>query len=400
MTKERIQKLCEYIDKNRAKNFPIRNAMLERETDYIRNNYFKMLAVLLQQEDEISGGQENFFDRLLAGVVTDYRIEDYMRQALEITIEEYINFTTACKENALKYRFILDGILLISVEQRREDAYKLLAAFCEALVLNKGEIKYLSEVARSILELDEEAYVVAESKAVTSVPAEIFREYISLISSDCVCSNGELTIFHPTSKSEVTVDALERTGENTAPNIKLINVIADLAEYPLLFNNREKVVLDGCQFTGGSKYPICFNNCEEIEIRNCKFKKFSNRVLVVRSKTKLSVENTKFSECFLSFGDYFCYDLCYSGVIAMKGGVADFDTCIFKECGVVDDSNYVFDGIEFLCIGDGAEYKINKCQFIQCVHKEAKGSVRLEAPMFPSNSQSIDCTFENSTKFC
>lgn len=53
MSKDRISRLCEYIDKNKAKNYPIHNSILSTETDYIKNSYFKMLAVILEQGQEI-----------------------------------------------------------------------------------------------------------------------------------------------------------------------------------------------------------------------------------------------------------------------------------------------------------------------------------------------------------
>lgn len=91
MSNDRISRLCEYIDKNKAKNYPIYNSVLNMETDYIKNLYFKMLAVILQQGQEISDSQRALFERQVAGVECDYQVTDYFRQALEIEIEEYVD---------------------------------------------------------------------------------------------------------------------------------------------------------------------------------------------------------------------------------------------------------------------------------------------------------------------
>jgi len=396
LAKERIQKLCEYIDKNRAKNYPIKNTMLENETDFIKNNYFKMLAVLLQQGDEVTGGQENLFKRLLEGVKTDYKLEDYMRQALEITVEEFIDFTAAYKESPLKYRFVLDGILLINAEKRNKDVYKLLASFCEALLLNKEEVNYLSEVGKSILELDVGAYAVAESKAVASIPAEIYSGYISLIPSDCICSNEELVIFHPTLEEDVTIDVLERMGENPAPNIRVLNVTVDLSEYSLVFRNRKKVVLDGCRFIGGDR-SICFDECNKIEIRNCIFEKFTQRALDITSGIRLYIRNSRFLECiYLDSANY--YKEVLGGVIYMGRGVAYLDMCIFQECGVQNHIPGTVHTAKNAIIACGGKYKVNGCKFIQCTSKS--GKYIYDATMFPPNTEGINCTFENSAKFC
>ena len=84
MSNDRISRLCEYIDKNKAKNYPIYNNVLNMETDYIKNSYFKMLAVILQQGQEIYDSQRALFERQVEGVECDYQVTDYFRQALEI----------------------------------------------------------------------------------------------------------------------------------------------------------------------------------------------------------------------------------------------------------------------------------------------------------------------------
>lgn len=67
MPSDKITKLCEYLDKNKAKNYQVPNAMLQEETDYIKNSYFKMLAVLLQQASAIQPSQEDLFARMVEG---------------------------------------------------------------------------------------------------------------------------------------------------------------------------------------------------------------------------------------------------------------------------------------------------------------------------------------------
>lgn len=59
MSSEHIKKLCEYIDQNKAKNYPIENAMLYESEDFIKNGYLRMLAVVLQVGNNITEGQLN-----------------------------------------------------------------------------------------------------------------------------------------------------------------------------------------------------------------------------------------------------------------------------------------------------------------------------------------------------
>ena len=91
MSKSNLEALCDYLHKNRAELYPIENELLNSETDFIVNGYMKMLAVILQQPNEIHEGQIAIYKRLLASVNTDKSVEDYLRMALEITVEEFFS---------------------------------------------------------------------------------------------------------------------------------------------------------------------------------------------------------------------------------------------------------------------------------------------------------------------
>ena len=162
MKTENLKKLNQHINKKKYDNYPIKNILLENESDYIKNNYFKMLAVILQQGTEITDIQSKLFKRMLSGVNTEYTIEDYFRQALEIEINEFIDFTNQCSDMVLKYRFVIDAILLICCDKKDDKQIELAVSFMEFLKLKKEEIEYLSKLCKSILEQDSEAYWEAE----------------------------------------------------------------------------------------------------------------------------------------------------------------------------------------------------------------------------------------------
>ena len=98
MRSEKIKDLIRYIENTKAIDFQIERNDLKGETDYIKNSYFKLLAVLLVQGAEIQLGQKNLYERLIAGAGCDYQMNDYICQAYDIEIEEYLNFMEQCKE--------------------------------------------------------------------------------------------------------------------------------------------------------------------------------------------------------------------------------------------------------------------------------------------------------------
>lgn len=115
MSNANIEQLCAYIEKNKAKTYPIKNEMLEEETDYLINGYFKMLAVILQQAGEVTDAQYFLYQRMIAGTSSENSAEDYFRMAMEIEVEDYLKFTAELKEIDLSYRFILDAMILTCV---------------------------------------------------------------------------------------------------------------------------------------------------------------------------------------------------------------------------------------------------------------------------------------------
>ena len=84
MEKSKIDFLCEYLEQNTAKQYPIANAELAESSDYIKNGYLKMLAVVMQQSGNILKTQLEVFRRIVEGAKVENAAEDYLRMALDI----------------------------------------------------------------------------------------------------------------------------------------------------------------------------------------------------------------------------------------------------------------------------------------------------------------------------
>lgn len=64
---EKMKQLRQYMKDNRGSEKTIQNSLLAENTQYEKNNYFTLLAVILQQVDNIPSGQLAMYKRLVSG---------------------------------------------------------------------------------------------------------------------------------------------------------------------------------------------------------------------------------------------------------------------------------------------------------------------------------------------
>lgn len=402
MANGKIDLLCQYIENNKAKNYPIKNDSLRDSTDFIKNGYLKMLAVILQQAGEIKDAQLFIYKRILAGAQAELEAGEFLRMALTVEIEDFVNFTGECKEIPLKYNFVLDASILMGVEEKNDEQIRLLVGFCEALGITKEELRYLAVMAKAILEVKVSAYVDAYEARVDSIPDVVFQGYMYLLTKSCICANSNLTIFQPSCGEEVNLRMLERLREADTPNIRLVNVEVDLQEYSLCFSQKTSVVIESCVFKGGSKHPIIFANCERVEIKNTEFIDFNSRTLRFESVDSTWIMGCIFKKCI------FHYDISFEdwsrlgGVIyvhnSTKNSKINIEKTIFENCGGKNKSNYYKSAF----ISNGLS-RVSECKFLNCWNRYSDRKIDPEndkRTMFTNGSEAINCVFQNSARFC
>ena len=402
MDKDKISILCEYLDNTVAERYPVSNKDLAESTDYIKNGYLKMLAVVMQQSGTITEPQLKMFKRIIAGADTDKQAEDFLRMALDIEIDDYIQFSDECKDLQLKYRWMLDAMIVTCVQDRTDEQLKLIAQFAESYEITKEELEYIATMAKAIIAMDESAYVSAYEVKADSISDVIFSDYMYLISKKCVCSNDNMTIFQPTHDQNITAQMLEKIEELNTPCVKIIgaNIRADDCE--ILFKNREKVILEGCTFTGGDKRSIYFNDCKEIIINNCEFKDFSTRTIIFGKADKVLVIGSRFNNCNLKYSNSANDWPILGGVLHSNNpsnvGKFDLIDTSFVECGGI---NNTFNATPHSAFISNIDSSVDKCSFTNCWHKR-NGNIDPEnsrRTMFTPQSKATNCTYEDSARF-
>ena len=401
MKKEQIrltEVLRSYLEEKKPTRYQIENQLLAGATDFLKNGYLKMLGLLLRQSDNIEESQLLLFRRIIAGAAVDVEAQEYMRMTMGMDADEIAAFIEGCAELSLKYRFVLDTMILIGVGRNRTEQEEVLAGVCEALELTLDEVKYLVSVARAVLQLDATLYADAEEENITDISGDILQGYLKLISKDGIYSNGNVMIFHPTGTENVTVQALNRITETETACVKLVNVEMSLEEYSLVFRNRDKVILERCRFKGGKKYAVQFLGCKEIVVRNSCFEGFSSMVMEIYENSFLKILQCKFKKCIYEYRNSSSDWIYLGGVIYGEAmGETEIEGCTFESCGGRNSSNYYRSAFLSNC-----DCKVTNSAFVCCWHYHNDTEIDPDdkkRTMFTPGSVAVGCRFDNSAAF-
>ncbi|MEF9939691.1 MAG: right-handed parallel beta-helix repeat-containing protein [Ruthenibacterium sp.] len=406
MSKNQIENLYAYIDKNKATNYPIGNAQLADATDYIKNAYVKMLAVILQQGAEITQAQRNLFQRMITGANCDHAMEDYLRQALEIKVEEYLNFAVECKELPMKYRFILDALLLIAVEEKNEDQLKLAANFVESLKISKDEIAYLAQLAKAILSQSACDYADLEENKPISISLITASEYLTDFANSNLICGQRMTIASVLLPGKAVDGNIDLSNTVKTPVIKLANMKISMQQCGLVFRNFEKVILENCEFENG-KFSVYMTDCKSIYLSHCSFKDFSARVIVESGVDVVTLTDTCFENCYYEHSrtsntGWTTYGCVIHSENPGKNMKHSLVRCKFKSCGGKHERSDFFifaSASAFIC---DCKSDVIGSSFQNCWHYNANSLPDPEdarRTMFAAGSNAVNCTFEDCADF-
>lgn len=396
MSTESIKKLCEYIDKTKYKNYPISNYLLNSVDEYIKNSYFKMLAVVLQSEGNVNEEQKNLLQRMIAGAKCDYTMEDYFRQALSIEIEDFEGFMNSLRGLTLRYRFILDGLILNASYKDNVKAIKLLASLAEILKISKEELQYLVLLGKAVLEQNTGAYFAAQEQVTVQEP--VANDYLDLfIQNKGIWQDNDVTILYSLDNSDVSTIMLDIIKNNETNTLKLLNLKFNIADYALVIENYQKVLIEKCTFIGKNS-PITLQNCAEIVVKDSIFQDFISRTLIEERIENLSFTNCIFKKCRYKYsrsgGDW--TEL--GGVIYTSSnknnGINYFNNCYFENCG--GNNLYYCYSSAFI---SNCESYLDSCRFSKCWHYcklKNQDPEDTRRTMFTSDSQAINCKVEDS----
>lgn len=391
-----IDKLVEYLESNKAKEYPIGNSRLQGMEDYIVNGYFKLLATVLQQGGRGLASQTELYKRWLAGAKVSTGMEEYIRQALAITVDEAVTFLTECRSLDIRYRLVLDMLIMITCDAKEESQTKLVALYCEALHITKSELTYMTKLAKAIVTMDSELLADVEEEVIqqkiASAMTGALTEYAILVAPTGVYSNKQMTVIRQVSGNTLPRDVLDKINTFTTPIVKIATARISVANYNLkIVGNVKHLILEDCNISGGDKYAINVGDLEQLTIQKCHFHNFNTRVLEDLTG-KATIVESSFTDCYRVYDEDWPYR-CYGGVIGGKGSLVLYRT-IFKACGGKNNRNYGSDNI----IANSYNVVIDDCQFINCWSYKRKDQKveSQEYTLFSKGAKATNCIVENS----
>lgn len=298
--REYMKSFRQQLKANREQINQISNILLADSTDYTKNSYLKMLAVILQQANEIPEEQLSMYRRVVLGANAEYSVEDFLRMALEIDIETYNNFLMDMKKTPLGYRFLLDGLVIIMSAQDQEEQMQFIAELFQDLEVAKKEIEVLINIAQGIIKSDEELFWYVSELNLEHITNQVYSEYVDVIPRSTHYINDKMIVISSTSKTAMEIKELEELIKHPVPVVKIIGLHINLLGRELWFKEKKEVVFESCTFVGGGSSSLHLEGCENIIIKDTTFKSFSNRVLQLEEISgAVDIRNCAFLDCKL-----------------------------------------------------------------------------------------------------
>lgn len=391
---DNISKLMSHMENNKAKLFPITNKQLETQEDFIKNGYFRMLATVVQQGGLGLNNQAELFKRWIAGIQTGSTVEDYIRQALDITVDEMMSFLETCRGLDLRYRLVLDMLMLISCDETIDDQVKLVGLYAEQLGCNKEEIELLSKMAKAIVEVDGKQLAGVELEAIESeISGPIMQgidDYAKLVAPSGMYANEKLTVIRQVNGKYLSTKVLNMiaNGEIETEYIKITGAVIDLAEYKLkLVKDKSTLILEACHIIGGQHEIDLEGRCSTIKIISSNLKNFEQGILHISyNDSSCIIENSVLENCYNS---EFALLRAYSGSSCLN-----LKNSTFLDCGIKERKSSMYFRF-YLCIFN-QKTVAESCNFINCQVYDYHGEVTKGALFDDFNG--TNCKFENSAQ--
>lgn len=319
---QKVKGIRKMMEDKKSETYALVNPDLVSLDEYMKTLYLKVMCTLVQYENDPADMQILYLKRIISGIGAEESAEEYMKKALEISDTDIQEFLTFMKQSKIKYYVALDGLLLVSMGNPRQENYEYLAEIIELMGVNKEELEYLCLVAKSVLQQQSSYYDEAKTKITEGTSSIDFTPYIQNYYAGAIVDSDEVIHY-----SAPNLKASQ--GINYPKEYKQRTVIFENMDIPLKadwnFQGCREVVFKNCNLTGG-EHQITFHSIEKLTIDYCKISGFTNCFAKLDSVNQLYVSNSKFRECGVENDKE-------AGVFSSKKcGSCSFDNNRFNNC--------------------------------------------------------------------
>ena len=398
MINETNKWLYDTMQRDKPKNYSINNELLANSLDVTKTLYLKMLGVVLQQNNEINEPQQIFYKRIIAGANVNLEAVEYLRMSQQCDETDIQTFIEVCNDAFLKYRFILDSMILCCLNVNRSEQYKLIVAFCEMLKIEKKEIEFLASMAKAIVEINLLLYAEACCQRPANIADKVFYDYFLILQS-YLKDEENITVIQGFDFLNEPCEVFEAS--RVADNLALINIdLSPITASEVSFSLRDKtkLIFSGCVINGNN-HPLYIERCQNVKILNSRITNFNKRTLCIESIDTMLIKNSCFNNCKNTFdwparlsGDSYVGGVIYSK--EKHNGVVVIDGCQFVSCGTWNSKNARANP----CISN-IDCDVRNSDFMNCYcHTRNYGDIQ-NSYMFTDNSKESNCKAINSPKF-
>lgn len=330
---KKISGIRSSMNEMKAELYAIKNPDLVILDEYNKDLYLKLLSTVVQYDNNPSDMQILYLKRIVKGIETEKSIEDYMKKALELSVDDVINFIEFAKTNNVKFYFALESILLVNMGDSNEQNMEFVAELMELCGVTKADLEYLSLVAKSILQQDSMYYNQAKEIITENCLQLNFKPYIENYYAGAIIDNQYVICYSaPDKEMGITL-----RNEYSAKRVIFKNLIICIND-EWNIKRCESVLFENCEIYGKS-YSIILKVCKSVTFKNCKISGFTTYAFVSKMVNELMFINSEFINCVYKYNDW--HNLQVGGVIHTEDIDNDnendikikIDNCRFLDCG-------------------------------------------------------------------
>ena len=372
--------------------------------EYVRNLYIKMLCTVVQYDNIPEESQQCYLERIVRGFGADGTLEEYMRQALELSETDVREFFSYMKGSRVSYYFVLDSLILTGMSSVSEKNREYLAQLTELCGITKKELQQLCIVAKSIITQQPALFDAARTLRTSKVSSLDFAPYVRDYYTGAIIDTEKEKYYSAPDKEqseEIAFPDHFKSLEKVAfHNLKIER------KMDLIFEGCAEVCFKNCDITG----PDCtirLLSCGTIVFENCRFFNFNKVVLYEKENRAVTIKNCSFTDCmdhyFRSSDDWKERGCVIYTAEPWKNGINEIINCIFKNCGGINSKFYYSSA--FI---SNARCRVTDCSFFHCWHynntdiprndkKDPEAQMRT---MFRPNTQGGNNQILDSASFC
>lgn len=291
------------LEKKRPDVYPIKEHPIDGCEEFVKKLYIDILCVVAQYENEDAENQLKFIQRIHAGAGIAEPITENIKNAMEVTVEQFDEFLRQCRENSLENIFIVDCLLTACADgtpNAKQVAF--LAEVSEALGIGREHTGWLCDIAIAILEQDTEKYHAACENIPHDKKTPIVESVVCYLKEFVVgvlVDTDELLWIYAKEKtvlSDVLYDQLFDEDGVERNKVKIENIIFPCYRDGIFhFKNIKEIECRSCELLSSS---FDFNSIYHISISDCIFdgKESTDSFLYYRNITNVDIMNSLFTD--------------------------------------------------------------------------------------------------------